>query len=95
MTKWKCKVCGYVHEGDNAPEQCPVCKQPGSVFERMEEEIKPSNIELTDYERKQEEEAIISYDELLKVKDKIYNITDDEETDEFIDELKNFRIDLQ
>ena len=30
-----------------------------------------------------------------KVKDKIYNITDDEETDEFIDELKNFRIDLQ
>ena len=64
------------------------------LADRMEEEIKPSNIELTDYEKKQEEEAIISYDELLKVKDKIYNITDDEETDEFIDELKNFRIDL-
>ena len=61
---------------------------------KMEEEIKPSNIELTDYEKKQEEEAIISYDELLKVKDKIYNITEDEETDEFIDELKNFRTDL-
>ena len=30
----------------------------------------------------------------VKVKDKIYNITDDEETDEFIDELKNFRLDL-
>ncbi len=44
--------------------------------------------------KKQEEEAIISYDELMKVKDKIYNITDDEETDEFIDELKNFRLDL-
>ena len=39
MAKYKCKVCGYVHEGDNAPEQCPVCKQPGSVFERMEEEM--------------------------------------------------------
>ena len=62
--------------------------------EKMEEETKPSNIELTDYEKKQEEEAIISYDELMKVKDKIYNITDDEETDEFIDELKNFRLDL-
>lgn len=61
----------------------------------MEEEIKPSNIELTDYEKKQEEEAIISYDELLKVKDKIYNITEDEETDEFLDELKSFRLDLQ
>ena len=70
-------------------------KFASDIVERMEEEIKPSNIELTDYERKQEEEAIISYDELLKVKDKIYNITDDEETDEFIDELKNFRTDLQ
>lgn len=65
------------------------------IISRMEKEAKPSNIELTDYEKKQEEEAIISYDELLKVKDKIYNITEDEETDEFIDELKNFRLDLQ
>ena len=65
------------------------------VVSRMEKDVKPSNIELTEYEKKQEEEAIISYDELLKVKDKIYNITEDEETDEFIDELKNFRLDLQ
>lgn len=64
------------------------------IVERMEEEMKPSNIELTDYEKKQEEEAIISYDELLKVKDRIYNITEDEETDEFIDQLKSFRLDL-
>lgn len=70
-------------------------KFASDIVDKMEEEIKPSNIELTEYEKKQEEEAIISYDELLKVKDKIYNITDDEETDEFIDELKNFRIDLQ
>ena len=69
-------------------------KFASEIVERMEEEVKPSNIELTDYERKQEEEAIISYDELLKVKDKIYNITEDEETDEFIDELKSFRLDL-
>ena len=61
---------------------------------KMEEEIKPQTIELTDYEKKQEEEAIISYDELLKVKDRIYNITEDEETDEFIDQLKSFRLDL-
>lgn len=70
-------------------------KFASEIVERMEEEIKPSNIELTDYEKKQEEEAIISYDELLKVKDKIYNITEDEETEEFIDELKSFRLDLQ
>lgn len=70
-------------------------KFASDIVEKMEEEIKPSNIELTDYERKQEEEAIISYDELLKVKDKIYNITDDEETDEFIEEIKSLRTDLQ
>lgn len=70
-------------------------KFASEIVERMNEEISPSNIELTEFEKKQEEEAIISYDELLKVKDKIYNITDDEETDEFIDELKSFRIDLR
>ena len=26
MSKFVCTVCGYVHEGDSAPEQCPVCK---------------------------------------------------------------------
>lgn len=70
-------------------------KFASEIVSRMEEEMKPSNIELTDYEKKQEEEAIISYDELQKVKDKIYNITEDEETDDFIDELKIFRSDLK
>ena len=65
------------------------------ISKRLSEEVEPQTIELTDYEKRQEEEAIISYDELLKVKDKIYNITEDEDTDEFIDELKNFRLDLQ
>lgn len=70
-------------------------KEASDIITKMEEEMKPSNIELTEYEKKQEEEAIISYEELLKVKDKIYNITDDEENEEFLDELKNFRLDLQ
>ena len=26
MAKFVCSVCGYVYEGDAAPEQCPVCK---------------------------------------------------------------------
>ena len=39
MAKWKCKVCGYVHEGEELPEGfvCPVCKQPASAFEKVEE----------------------------------------------------------
>jgi rubrerythrin len=30
--KWKCTVCGYVHEGDQPPEQCPSCGAPKSRF---------------------------------------------------------------
>lgn len=65
------------------------------ISKKMEEELKPQTIELTDYEKKQEEEAIISYQELLQTnKDRLYNITDEEETVDFIKELKSFRSSL-
>ena len=35
MKKFVCPVCGYVHEGDSAPEKCPLCKVPGSKFTEM------------------------------------------------------------
>ncbi len=35
--KWVCKVCGYVYEGPEAPEFCPVCKAPREKFAKMEE----------------------------------------------------------
>ncbi len=31
--RWKCRNCGYVHEGVDAPEQCPACQHPQSYFE--------------------------------------------------------------
>ncbi len=40
MAKWKCTVCGYIHEGDTPPEQCPVCKQPAEKFVKIEENSK-------------------------------------------------------
>ena len=36
--KFRCKVCGYVHEGDKAPEKCPMCQAPQSEFEEIVEE---------------------------------------------------------
>ena len=36
--KWVCSVCGYVHEGPEAPAQCPVCKVPASKFNKQEGE---------------------------------------------------------
>ena len=38
MAKFVCQVCGYVHEGDSAPEACPVCKVPSSKFTKQSEE---------------------------------------------------------
>ena len=42
--KWYCTVCGYVHEGAEPPEQCPVCKQPASKFKKMEEEAEYATV---------------------------------------------------
>ncbi len=37
MKKFRCLVCGYVHEGDAAPEACPQCKAPAAKFEEVKE----------------------------------------------------------
>lgn len=36
--KWVCSVCGYVHEGDTPPAQCPQCKVPAEKFKKQEGE---------------------------------------------------------
>ena len=37
MEKFKCKVCGYIHEGELTSDfVCPRCKQPASAFEKIE-----------------------------------------------------------
>ncbi len=40
MKKFVCSVCGYVHEGDSAPEKCPVCKVPAEKFKEQVGEMK-------------------------------------------------------
>ena len=38
MAKYKCKVCGYIHEGNKAPDVCPICAAPASDFEEVKDE---------------------------------------------------------
>ena len=38
MKKFVCQVCGYVYTGDEAPEQCPVCKAPKEKFKEVKGE---------------------------------------------------------
>jgi rubrerythrin len=35
--KWHCRNCGYIHEGTEAPKECPACKHPQSYFEVLAE----------------------------------------------------------
>jgi rubrerythrin len=35
VVKWKCRNCGYVHEGKEAPKTCPACKHPQSFYELL------------------------------------------------------------
>ena len=37
MKKWTCTVCGYVHEGDEAPNECPQCKAAKEKFTEVKE----------------------------------------------------------
>jgi rubrerythrin len=37
VVKWKCRNCGYVHEGEEAPDSCPACKHPQAYYEVLEE----------------------------------------------------------
>ena len=34
---WRCRNCGYIHEGTEAPEECPACQHPRAYFELLGE----------------------------------------------------------
>jgi rubrerythrin len=38
MKKFKCNVCGYVHEGEEAPQRCPVCNASKENFVEKDED---------------------------------------------------------
>ncbi|KYO68664.1 rubrerythrin [Thermovenabulum gondwanense] len=35
--KWRCRNCGYIHEGPEPPEKCPACDHPRAFYERLAE----------------------------------------------------------
>ncbi len=62
----------------------------------LSQKIKPQTIELTEYEKNEEENAIISYQELKEEnkKEKLYYFKEEDNTKDFIESLKQFRDDL-
>ncbi|WP_026509021.1 MULTISPECIES: NADH peroxidase [unclassified Butyrivibrio] len=37
--KWVCAVCGYVHEGDEPPKECPICHAPAEKFSKQDGDL--------------------------------------------------------
>lgn len=37
VVKWKCRNCGYLHEGKDAPDKCPACDHPQAFYEVLAE----------------------------------------------------------
>lgn len=35
VVKWRCLNCGYLHQGDTSPKECPACKHPQAYFELL------------------------------------------------------------
>lgn len=66
MKKFVCTVCGYIHEGEKAPEECPVCHQPGEKFrEETSQDDNVSTVDLATGETKEQEDVSsmeLSYD---------------------------------
>ncbi len=38
MSKWQCEVCGYIFDGDEAPDKCPKCGAPKEKFAKLDDD---------------------------------------------------------
>jgi rubrerythrin len=36
VKRWECVICGYIHEGEEPPDRCPVCDAPKEFFRLLE-----------------------------------------------------------
>jgi len=35
IVRWRCRNCGYIHEGTEPPEECPACAHPKAYYELL------------------------------------------------------------
>jgi hypothetical protein len=58
VKKWQCTVCGYIHEGEEPPETCPVCGADRSKFVQIVEETSDEKISKVDPKGPETEEKV-------------------------------------
>lgn len=57
MKKWECTICGYIHEGENPPDECPVCAADSSMFVEVTEQEGSENPDQATAEKEQTKET--------------------------------------
>ena len=60
MKKWECKICGYIHEGENPPDECPVCGADSTQFVEVTEQAETETPEQATEEKKEQEETPVA-----------------------------------
>ncbi len=64
MKKWKCTVCGYIHTGDEPPDECPICAADKSEFIEIAGVVDPSETTKAEMPEEETEDAESAGNEL-------------------------------
>lgn len=68
MKKWKCMLCGYVHEGETPPEECPLCGASSDQFEELVEEEAAESVDVDEGQTEGDAEEKVEEKEVEKPK---------------------------
>lgn len=75
MKKWECTVCGYIHEGPEPPEECPICGADQSKFIELEsEEPSETQTDPQDSETEETDEKYVSSTTATRKYDKFLDL---------------------
>lgn len=72
--KYVCTICGYVHEGDEPPEKCPICNQPKEKFKPVEEEKTKEEPKITENCDLSYDKQYARYDESCRYMSEIHEM---------------------
>lgn len=57
MKKWECTICGYIHEGQTPPDECPVCGADSTMFVEVTEQEESEKTDQVAAEKEQTQET--------------------------------------
>mgnify|MGYP002412611401 CR=1 FL=1 len=94
MSKWQCGVCGYIFDGDQAPERCPKCGAPKEKFKKLDDET-ATKVERARYTNNLHMELLTLMEKVKEISDKGIEDKLDPPCVQVFEAAKAFAIDIQ